>query len=111
MLFADEEPIGSHLHGPFATSDFASRLASSGLEFRYSLLRDVFKVGVFYDQIIYSGLDRTFGGSSPRTAGAGGPTLHLLLADQFQFDFQFAVGWKTEGATDYAAGFVLQQVF
>jgi hypothetical protein len=40
-------------------SDFARKLASTGVEFRYSLLRDVLKLGVFYDQAIFGAIDRT----------------------------------------------------
>src|SRR5438445_599592 len=59
VLFPDEESIGSHLHGPFGGSDFARKLASTGLEFRYSLLRDVIKLGFFYDQVFFGAIDRT----------------------------------------------------
>jgi hypothetical protein len=111
VLFPDEESIGGHLHGPFGGSDFARKLASTGLEFRYSLLRDAFKLGVFYDQVLFGAIDRTANVESLKSAGAGGPALHLLLADQFQIDVYVAVGWKTDGAADYAPSLVLRQVF
>ena len=111
VLFPDEESIGSHLHGPFGASDFARKLASTGLEFRYSLLRDVIKLGVFYDQVLFGGIDRTANAESLKSAGAGGPAVHLLLLDEFQVDFYFAVGWKTDGAADYGPALVLRQVF
>jgi len=111
VLFPDEESIGSHLHGPFGLSDFARKLASTGLEFRYSLLRDVVKLGFFFDQVVFGAIDRRANVQSPKSAGAGGPALHLLLADQFQIDVYVAVGWKTDGAADYAPSLVLRQVF
>jgi len=111
VLFPDEESIGGHLHGPFGTSDFALKLASTGLELRYSLLRDVVKLGVFYDQVLFGAIDRTANVQSLKSAGAGGPALHLLLADEFQIDVYVAVGWKTDGAADYAPSLVLRQVF
>jgi hypothetical protein len=111
VLFPDEESIGSHLHGPFGLSDFARKLASTGLEFRYSLSRDVIKLGFFYDQVLFGAIDRTTDAESLKSAGAGGPALHLLLADQFQIDVYVAVGWKTDGAADYAPSLVLRQVF
>ena len=111
VLFPDEESIGGHLHGPFGGSDFARKLASTGLELRYSLLRDVIKLGVFYDQVFFGALDRTADVESLKCAGAGGPALHLLLADEFQIDVYAAVGWKTDGAADYAPSLVLRQVF
>ena len=111
VLFPDEESIGSHLHGPFGGSDFARKLASTGLEFRYSLLRDVIKLGFFYDQVFFGAIDRTADVASLKSAGAGGPALHLLLADEFQIDAYLAFGWKTDGAADYAPSLVLRQVF
>jgi len=111
VLFPDEESIGSHLHGPFALSDFARKLASTGLEFRYSLLRDVIKLGFFCDQVLFGAIDRTANVQSLKSAGAGGPALHLLLLDEFQIDVYVAVGWKTDGAADYAPSLVLRQVF
>ena len=92
-------------------SDFARKLASTGLEFRYSLLRDVFKLGVFYNQVLFGAIDRTTNGESLESAGAGGPALHLLLADEFQIDVYLAVGWKTDGTADYGPSLVLRQVF
>ena len=59
VLFPDEESIGSYLHGSFAGSDFARKLASTGFELRYSLLRDVIKVGFLYDQLVFGAIDRT----------------------------------------------------
>jgi hypothetical protein len=45
------------------------------------------------------------------SAAAGGPALHLLLADQFQIDAYLAMGWKTDGAFDSAPAVVLRKVF
>jgi len=66
---------------------------------------------VFYDQVVFGSIDRSIGAESLKSAGAGGPALHLLLADEFQIDFYFALGWKPDGATDRAASLVLRQVF
>jgi len=111
VLFADEESIGGHLHGALGVSDFARKLGSGGLEFRYSLLRDVIKVGVFYDQVLFGAIDRTADTESLTSAGAGGPAVHLLLADQFQIDAYLAAGWNTRGAADIGTSLMLRQVF
>jgi hypothetical protein len=111
VLFPDEESIGGHLHGPFGLSDFTRKIASTGLEFRYSFLRDVLKLGVFYDQALFGAIDRTTNVESLKFAGAGGPALHLLLADEFQIDIYVAVGWKPDGSADFAPSLVLRQVF
>jgi len=111
VLFPDEESVGSHLHGAFGGSDFARKLASTGFEFRYSLLRDVIKLGFFYEQVLFGAIDRTANVESLKSAGAGGPALHLLVADQFQFDAYLAVGWKADGAAEYATSLAVRQVF
>jgi hypothetical protein len=111
VLFPDEESIGVHLHGALGGSDFARKLGSTGLEFRYSLLRDVIKLGLFYDQVLFGTLDRTADMESPRSAGAGGPAVHLLLADQFQIDAYLWVGWSTGGAGGYGFALVARQVY
>jgi hypothetical protein len=111
VLFPDEESLGNHLHGAFGGSTFVRKAAGTGIEFRYSLLRDVVKLGLFYDQVVFGALDRTAVSWSTRSAGAGGPAFHLLLADEFQVDVYFAIGWKTDGSTDFAPALVLRQVF
>ena len=111
MLFPDEESIGNHLNGAFGGSDFARKIGSTGFEFRYSLLRDIFKIGVFYDQAIFGAIDRGDARWSVRTAGAGGPSFHLLLADEFQIDVWFGLGWKSDGSADFAPALALRQVF
>jgi hypothetical protein len=88
-----------------------ARLISTGVEFRYSLLRDAIKVGLFYDQAFFGSIDRTSDTESLKSAGAGGPAVHLLLADKFQIDFYFALGWKPDGSTDHAPSLVVRQVF
>ena len=56
--------------------------------------------------------DRSHGQpQSLASAGASGPALHLLLADQFQVDVYPALGWKTDGSPDFASSLVLRQVF
>jgi hypothetical protein len=111
VLFVDEEPIGRHMHGPFGASEFATRLASNGVEFRYSIVRDLLKLGIFYDQVIYGGIDRLAGTQTLRFAGSGGLALHLLVADEFQCDLYFGAGVTTGGVVEYAPALSLRQVF
>jgi hypothetical protein len=110
VLYPDEESIGKYLQGPFSASVFAHSLVSSGIEYRFSLIRDALKVGLFYDQVLYGALDRSGGPTVPATAGAGGPSVHLLLADEFELGAYLAFGWRPEG-TDFAATLAFAQVF
>jgi len=111
VLFMDEEPIGRHMHGPFGASEFSTRLASTGVEFRYAIVRDLLKLGIFYDQVMYGAIDRSAGTQSLRFAASGGLALHLLVADEFQCDFYFGAGVTTAGSVEYAPSLSLRQVF
>ena len=48
VFFTEEESLGADaLRGAFSGSDYTRRLVGAGFEYRYSLWRDVFKLGVF----------------------------------------------------------------
>jgi len=111
VLFPDEESIGTYLHGPYGTSVFARSLVGAGAEYRFSIVRDAVKVGLFYDQVLYGSLDRTGGATTPQTAGAVGPSLHILLADEFEFGASVSFAWRTGGLLDFAPSLTLGQVF
>lgn len=111
VLFMDEESIGSHLHGPFGNSEFVTREASAGTEFRYAMVRDIFKVGLYYDQVFYGSLDRLTNTRTLGFASGVGIGLHLLIADEFQADLYFGLGVKTGGNIDVAPALAIEQVF
>jgi hypothetical protein len=110
VLFPDEESLGNHLRGAYGDPTLAA--ASVGAELRYSLLRDIFKVGVFYAQAVYgASVDRAAGTWAARAAGAGGPAIHLLFSGEFQLDLYAAAGWKQGGGFGFAPNMVLRQVY
>src|SRR2546425_11078829 len=106
VLLAEARPAARLIAGPIPHLP-AAQCAGHPVP----LLRDVIKVGVFYDQVFFGAIDRMANVESLKSAGAGGPALHLLLADEFQIDAYLAFGWKTDGAADYAPSLVLRQVF
>jgi hypothetical protein len=111
VLFPDEESLGIHLRGAFG-GDVAQKVLSTGLEFRYSLLRDIFKAGIFYNQALYGAVvDHGLGTWARASAGAGGLAVHLLIADEFQLDIYGALGWKTDGDVAFSPSLELRQVF
>ena len=59
VLFPEEESIGGGdlLRGPFGAV-YARRLVGLDLEYRFSLLRDVFKLGIFHNAVGYGAIDR-----------------------------------------------------
>ena len=113
VLFTDEQSIGEHLRGPFGSSDFARRLLSVQLEFRYSLIRDLFKIGLYHDAVIFGAIDRNAVAGSDesfRAANAVGFALHHLALDEFEIDFYFGFGWKL-GRADHGGALVIRQAY
>src|SRR2546426_6145482 len=59
VLFPEETSIGGDiLRGPFG-GEYARRSAGLDLEYRLSLLRDVFKLGIFHNLAAYGAIDPT----------------------------------------------------
>jgi hypothetical protein len=114
VLFADERSIGDGLRGPFGSTDFTRKMAGLALEFRYSLLRDVFKVGIYHDAVVFGSIDRTVAQNGAETvagANAAGLSIHALALDEFQIDAYYGWGWKTDGSTDHGLSLVIRQAF
>jgi hypothetical protein len=74
-------------------------------------VRDAVKVGLFYAQVLYGAIDRSGGPTTPATAGAGGPSVHLLLAEEFECAGYLSFGLRTGGSFDFAASLAVRQVF
>ena len=111
VLFPDEESIGDGLHGAFGNDTFTRALVGVGAEFRFSLVRDAVKLGLFYDQVVFGAIDRSGGPVRSETAGAGGPSMYVLLADEFDTGLYFAFGWTPHGGFSFAPSLYLRQVF
>src|SRR5207302_474259 len=58
VAYVDEIPLADHLRIGFGLDKYTRRVASLSLEFRYSLLRDKVKVGVFNDVGVWRHLPR-----------------------------------------------------
>lgn len=111
VLFPEEQSIGGDpLRGPFG-SVYARKLLSFGAEFRYSLLRDVFKLGVFHNAVAFGAIDRLSNGESPRLADSFGLGVHALIYEEFALDAWFGTGFAGGGQTDRGAALQLRQAF
>ncbi len=116
VLFPDEQSIGDTLNGAFGEELFTRGLVGARLEFRFSVVRDAAKLGLFYGQVLYGeverrSLDGTGVTLQPATAGAGGPCFNLLLADEFETGVYFAFGWTPSGRFSFSPSLYLRQVF
>ena len=112
VLFPEEESIGGGdlLRGPFG-NEYARQLAGLNVEFRYSLLRDVFKLGVFHNVVVYGRLDPSRETQTAAIADALGAGVHALLIDEFQLDAYFGIGWANGHRFDRGAALSIRQAF
>jgi hypothetical protein len=111
VLFPEEVSIGGDtLRGPFG-AEYARRLAALGVEFRYSIVRDLFKLGVFHNLVAYGRLDRGPNTERLALADSFGLGLHALLLDEFQLDAYFGMGLASGGRSDRGASLNIHQAY
>ncbi|MBK7857188.1 MAG: hypothetical protein IPJ65_00935 [Archangiaceae bacterium] len=91
--FHDESSLGEYLHGAFG-SEYVRRAASINTEFRFSITRDVLKVGVQSDFALYTPIDRSKDAGPILFATSIGPGLNLLLEGMFQLDVYVTFGLR-----------------
>ncbi|OHD68602.1 MAG: hypothetical protein A2W19_12485 [Spirochaetes bacterium RBG_16_49_21] len=72
-----------------ASSYFSTNCLSQSNEYRISVYRDFFYVGVYFDMTLFKGSGRDVSGT--QFAFAGGPTVRILLLDTFELYLQN--GW------------------
>lgn len=85
VLFPFEEVLGEHLPAVFGDI-WVQKAGGVRAEFRYSLVRDIFKVGFFGNAIAYGEEQRDTGRTTPRFGAGIGPTTHVLIEGIFQLD-------------------------
>jgi hypothetical protein len=111
VVFPEEASVGGDvLRGPFGDV-YSRKYGGLQLEFRYSLLRDVFKLGIFHNVAGYRAIDRSDKDTSATFANAVGLGIHALIIDEFQLDAWFGVGWSTQNAFDKGAALAIRQAF
>ncbi|ADO72413.1 hypothetical protein [Stigmatella aurantiaca] len=112
MPFTEEQPVGGpHVRGVFDDRFYTRNVVSTGLEARFSLIRDLYKVGLFTDVAVFGQRELAQGTEKARIVGGLGPSVHLLLADTFQFDLYYSVGLARGGEVDSGFSAVLKQAF
>ena len=112
VVFPEEESIGAgdFLRGPFG-GEYTRRLVAVDLEYRLSLVRDVFKLGLFHNAVAYSQLDRASDLDKLAAANSVGLSAHLLIIDEFQLDAGYGVGWASGGKFDWGGALAIRQAF
>jgi hypothetical protein len=85
VVFPFEEVLGEHLPAVFGDI-WVQKAGGVRTEFRYSLARDIFKVGLFANAVAFGEEQRDTGRTTPRFGAGVGPTAHLLIEGIFQVD-------------------------
>lgn len=85
VLFPFEEVLGEHLPAVFGEI-FVQKAGGVRAEFRYSLVRDIFKVGLFANGLAYGEEKRDTKEVIARFGAGVGPTAHVLIEGIFQLD-------------------------
>ncbi|MBK6689161.1 MAG: hypothetical protein IPG45_32130 [Deltaproteobacteria bacterium] len=108
VAFTDEDRVGDALRGGlFGEEIYCDGVATAALEFRWSLFRELYKVGVFHDgAVCHSGLDDRW-----RVANAFGVSFHALLLNTFRLSISVAQGFASGGRSDQGLSVALSQVF
>lgn len=110
LQFMDEENVGEVLKGVFGGT-FVRKGGNLGVEFRFSLNRDVLKLSFFTDVAAYGEVchlaqptetdrgvckyTKETGGEIFRLGIAAGPGIHALVQGMFQIDIYTSVGVRT----------------
>jgi hypothetical protein len=110
VLYPFEEPLGEHLRAVFG--DVFTRAVFSGrAEFRFSLTRDLFKLGAFVDAAAYAERAPLTNALTPRLGLAMGPSFHALIEGMFQMDLAVSFGLLSTGRFNTGLYAVLIKVF
>ncbi|MBL8936450.1 MAG: hypothetical protein JNM69_17975 [Archangium sp.] len=85
VMFPFEEVLGEHLPAVFGDI-WVQKAGGVRAEFRYSLVRDIAKVGLFANALAFGEEQRDTGTTIPRFGAGIGPTAHVLIEGIFQLD-------------------------
>jgi hypothetical protein len=110
VLFPEEESLGGVLRGPFS-SVYTRKVVGVGAELRVSLLRDLFKVGIYDNVASYGGIDRLTNRESFSIADSIGLGVHALIIDEFALDIWIGQGFNSAGNTDTGISLTLRQAY
>lgn len=102
---------GQYLRGAFGNRYYVDRVASAGAEFRMSLTRDLFKVGVFSQVAVFRQAEGAPNEGERVVATSFGPSFHALVQDLLQLDLYYSFGFTSDGQRDHGVAIRLQKAF
>ena len=86
-------------------------MLGASVGFRYSLLRDQLKVGLFAKGLAYGEEKYELDTSIPRAGVGAGPSVHLLIFDLFQLDLFVDIAVLSNGRLGAGVLVWLNKVF
>jgi hypothetical protein len=110
VAFHDEISVGEFVRGIY-TGEWVPSGMSLLLEFRFSLVRDVIKVGVFSDFGLLAVPLRTQDKLVAELAAGFGPSFHFLVLDMFQIDIFIGFGVRRGARLNAGFGLILNKAF
>ena len=111
VLYPFELPLGDNLRAISFGDTFVRTVGGASAEFRFSLTRDLFKLGFFVDAAAFGQLDAARLVQTPRVGVAFGPSFHALIEGMFQMDLALSFGLLSTGRFDTGVYAVLVKVF
>jgi hypothetical protein len=111
IQFPDEIALDGFLRVGFGLNKHTHRAGTGSLEFRYSIIRDKFKVGAFTDLGFWRHLPRDDSSESSELAGSAGGGMFFLLYDQLQVDAYYGVGWSADGYAQTGLVLAIKEAF
>lgn len=110
--FYEELALGDgFFRATFQSDAFVRRAGAAHLEYRLSLSRDLLKVSVFDELVVFEALDAARVREARRFGDSLGIGLHLLLLDAFQANLYLGTGFLSDGSFDVGLGLTVQQAF
>ena len=110
-FFEEQSVGGTHIRGIYSSRFFTHRVVSGGLELRYSLIRDVYKVGVFVDSALFGEITPDRQHDHARVVTGFGPSFHILISSAFQLDIFLAFNATSHVSDERGFGITLNQAF
>jgi hypothetical protein len=110
VLYPFEEPVAENLRGLYPEI-FVQKSFGARAEFRFSLTRDLLKLGLFVDTVAFGEIERVTGEQHPRFGLGAGPGFHALLEGFFQLDLYASFGVLSNGRVSTGLNAVLLKVF
>jgi hypothetical protein len=110
VVFPFEEVLGEQLPAAFGDI-WVQKAGGVRGEFRYSLVRDLYKVGVFANVVAYGQELRDEGRTVPRFGMGLGPTAHALIEGIFQLDIYLNFALLSTGRFSTGLLVLLNKVF